>query len=131
MGTWGIGIFENDDSMDFASEVETRSDVKLINEALDKVVKEKIVINAEVASRALAAACLVKTGITGDISLIPFELPGWMSKTALSEWQKLRNKSIIAIQRVKNESELRDLFSTTEYFQDWLKLIEDLEKNWP
>jgi hypothetical protein len=131
MGTWGIGIFDNDDSVDFINEFDNVNNLYLINDALGKITRNRGFISAREACRALVAAYIVKAIITQEFTGIPSTIINWAKETNAVDMIKLKKDSQSAIEKIKKKSELREMWNVSPDFDNWINLIEELQQNWP
>lgn len=131
MGTWGIEIFDNDDSVDFINEFDNVNNLYLIKDALGKITRNKGFISASEACRALVAAYIVKAIITHELTGIPSSIINWAKETDAADMIKLKKDSQSAIEEIKAKSELREMWSVSPDFDSWINLIEELQQNWP
>lgn len=112
MGTWGDGPFDNDDAGDWVYEAEEAGDAAdFVRETLGEVRSDEY-LEADVASRAIAAAAWVASALPGQKSVAddggPEEAPPPLTP-------ELRDEAIRALRRV--------LATDSE----WLELWEDAD----
>jgi hypothetical protein len=131
MGTWGIGLFDNDDSADFINEFDGINDLYLIRSALGKIIRNREFISNGEACRALVAAFIVKAIITNNFSEIPLIIVNYVKGLIADDIIKLKKDSQSAIEKIKSKSELREMWSISPDFDSWINLIEELQQNWP
>src|SRR5215207_3185780 len=72
MGTWGAGVFENDETMDFLWEVE-EGGVEALRDALDQVIDAAGRPESWAESTAIAAAAVIAAAYDGRGDLLPDE----------------------------------------------------------
>lgn len=127
MGTGGVGNFENDDALDWVSELEQARDSSLIAETL-KVVTERgdEYLEATEACRALAAAEVVAALNHAGSPDLPDEVRQWVSKHRLGS-ASLTQLALRAIQRIETASELNELWDESDSEAEWYEVIDDLE----
>jgi NRPS condensation-like uncharacterized protein len=134
MGTWGIGIFDSDDSADFLVELthidQSSEDIQFIHNTLKTVIKKGHYINIREAYRALVATFIVKAIITGNFMGLPSTFVEWVKSKNSKEYAILIEKSRQAIHNIRTNSELRELWKSTSDFDSWLETLDDLQQNW-
>lgn len=115
MGTWGAGVFENDETMDFLWEVE-EGGVDTLRDALDQVIDAAGRPEAWAESTAVAAAAIVAAAYDGRTDLLPDEAAGLLATLtpAIVENQGLRDRARYAVHLVlTGDSELLELWRSS------------------
>jgi hypothetical protein len=136
MGAWGYRNFENDDAMDFvgtmfeenaaASEIFT-----VVNTVADIVNKEDPGDGPEAydASRALAGIEYIAAAKGNPSIDFPENAEEWLNKnTPLIIEQDIVALGRQAIQQIKENSELKELWEESKDYENWLAVLNDLEK---
>ncbi|MEO5890690.1 MAG: DUF4259 domain-containing protein [Ferruginibacter sp.] len=128
MGAWGHNIFENDDALDFLGEVEELGKDKLTEKILSVAeLDEADYLEATDASECLAAIeyfAAAKGRPSGDF---PAEADTWLKQNSplpVIETEIMKSTLV----RIRNKSELQELWEEADELTDWLKTIDDLEK---
>lgn len=130
MGAWGMGAFENDDASDWLAALDgaVPQRLRLTFERVTAIEPE-LYLEAPAASEAVAAAEVVtamlgKPGPSAGNS----DVMAWARTHR--EWadEPLVRVARDAVHRVREASELRDLWSETEEFDSWLATLDDLLK---
>ncbi len=130
MGTWGVRNFENDDAMDWVSELERSEDVSVIEEALRFVAEGRDeYVEAPEACRALAAAEVVAALKGAGSPDLPDEVKQWISlhQSGSQNLSRLARLALRAVKRIKTASELKELYDESESATEWYEVINDLE----
>jgi hypothetical protein len=131
MGTWGHRIFENDSALDFVAEVEERG-FDRIEEAIRVVANYPAEDYLEVddSAAALAAIEYIAAAKGKQSEDFPENAEDWLQKAGPGTLLSQDSSTIAkAIDRVRNNSELRDLWQEDgEEPQEWLAVLNDLEK---
>ena len=127
MGAWGVKTFENDDALDWVSELEQAEDHSLIEETL-KVVTERgdEYLEAPEACMALAAAEVVAALNKASSPDLPEEVKQWISQHRLGNL-RLTPLALKAVQRIKTNSELKELWDESDSAAEWQEVIRSLE----
>ena len=131
MGTWGCNIFENDDSCDFVENLGHNREYEDLRDALERVLKNHISFSVYDSHIALAATSVIKGIVTGDYETLPPNVIEWAKTRKTKDFTNLIQPSLEAIEKIKRNSELREEWSNTPEFLEWLKVIENLEYGWP
>jgi hypothetical protein len=129
MGAWGVGIFDNDDAMDWVAELERSDDLKAaIEQALVAANQPSdIYLQAPEASTGLAAAEVVAALKDAPSAALPKEIQNWLAKHTL-DVSDVISLARNATDRIKSKSELRDLFEESGSISEWIRGIEDLRR---
>ena len=129
MGAWDNGNFGNDDAMDFVSEVQNKDSivnaiVTISNTAINEYIELTDCCNA------LAAIEYIATALGNTAKDFPEEALEWVSdnKLLLLQDEKLIINAHLALEKIKANSELKELWEETAEFEDWLNIIEGLKK---
>ena len=132
MGAWGAGIFENDTACDFAAEVVNGAGLQALVQALDRVlIPAKDCLLARDADRGLAAAEIVArlNGSPGEQTAYTAEIDTWIEGSSTPISDELLEKARRAIARILTEpSELVELWTESEYFDDWKRHVAEVSK---
>lgn len=126
MGIWGIGIFDNDDAMDFIEQLLLVNDISSLRDALYKVVEPQSYLEVPECCIALAAIAVIAAMKDKDYSLLPNSAKRWAIDMNSSINAKLIGLAQKAIQSIATESELHDLWSKSDSYNDWAKVIVGL-----
>jgi len=128
MGAWENGNFGNDDAMDFVGEVNSKEAI------LDAILKisaapENEYLESPDCCIALAAIEYIATALGNPSEDFPEEGEEWISK---NKSELLEGDIILhsnqAIDKIKTNSELKELWEESGEFEDWLNVIEGLKK---
>jgi len=127
MGSWGVKTFEDDDALDWTYELEEAENISFIAETLNAVLErgDEYLERTE-ASRALGAAEVI-AGLKGAaVPDLPVGVKQWINQHEL-ESVSLVKRALMAIQRIKTDSELKELWDDSEFAEEWYGEIENLE----
>lgn len=127
-----VSLFDDDDARDLLYGLEDKPGLNPVEEALKKAVKIKDsqYLDSSKSSEALMAAEVV-AGLSGNLSKnatetfieITDKLHGKMENGKL---ETLKSLAIQAVERIKNNSELKDLWRDSKYYTKWVSEIDDL-----
>lgn len=129
MGAWGLKSFENDDAADWVYAFEENGP-KIIPETFAAVENpEDDYLDAFVCTEALAAAEIVAAAKTSDTSRLSEEAAAALKKHSenVATADNVSRAREVA-KKIREESELRELWEESDEFADWQKDVEALEK---
>jgi hypothetical protein len=125
MGGWGSGSFENDDAADWLAQLGTIAPddlTKIFGQAAD----ETTYFEAPAASVVVAASEVVATLNGSPVKRVPAEIVKWTTnRQALTP--ELKALALRALDRVRENSELKDLWQEADGLNDWTAAIQDLQ----
>ncbi len=130
MGSWGVGIYDNDDAADWAADVSDRGLVA-VEAAIDAVLDADYVEASEGAC-ALAAADVVARLVSGrgEFSAYCEGVTTWVAANPGAPTSELAAKASNAVDRVGgDDSELAELWSeNTAEVADWRATLADVQQ---
>jgi len=128
-GAWDMGPFDNDDALDFVSELEDSDSTSILERAFKDVTRSVLYISAPECSRAVAAAEVVAAWAGNPRAEIPDEVASWVrskNRVADEELIALARKAV-AVVRDSSKSELADLWRDSGSNYDvWHASLTDL-----
>ena len=115
MGAWGIGIFDNDDALDWMSELTNADGSDVLSNAIDAVTNARDYLEAPEGAR-LLCACEVIVALDGQPTTnLPDEVRQWVKSHETLDITALIPIALRAIDRVLGEgSELNQLWQENE-----------------
>ena len=129
MGAWGINTFDNDDASDWVYELEETGDASFVVETLETVAQyEDDYAEASACARALAAAEVVAALMNAGSSSLPNEVKQWVDQHRAIRGQEYAQTALRAVERVKTNSELKELWDESDSAAEWYDTLQDLEK---
>jgi len=126
MGAWGAGSFENDDAADWVSALEEADGSKFLAKTLKRAVGDGE-LDAETAACAVAAAEVVAGLKQAPRASLPVEVEDWIAAHVGRHEKDLSSLALEALDRVRHDSELQDLWEE-QGPQDWSAALDDLEE---
>ena len=127
MGAWGINTFENDDAADWIGEFCDEPDKELLVEAFEAVNDiDDNYLEAPESSAALAAAEVVAALLGKPSASLPDNAKECIGKLKLKPNEKLVAAAWKAVERVKTDSELKELWDESDDAAQWQATVEDL-----
>ena len=125
MGAWGSGSFENDDAADFLAQLDTIAPEDL-TKIFGKAVEDTAYFEAPAASVVVVAAEVVAALNGCPVKEVPPEIIKWTTNQE-APTPKLKALALRALERVRKDSELKDLWLEADGLNDWTAAIQDLQ----
>ena len=125
MGAWGTGSFENDDALDWMGDLAESGDAAAVESALKVVAESTGYLEAPEGSAALAAAEVVAALRGQPAGDLPEEVALFTRGRARPS-PELVATARAAVERVLQDSELRELWEETDDFETWQAGVADL-----
>ncbi|MCR5890099.1 DUF4259 domain-containing protein [Hymenobacter sp. J193] len=126
MGTWGYRNFDNDTAADFAADFRDQPSEALLLAALATAAEEEEYIDADDASEALAAAEIVAAILGKPSKDFPADLIPVIVKLDAGESEDLRELAQEAVEAVRKQSELQELWAETSDADAWQQELQGL-----
>jgi len=125
VGAWGSGSFENDDAADWLAQLGplTPDDLRKI---FDQAAVDTAYLEAPAASVVVAAAEAVAALNGSPAQGVPPEIVKWTTDRPAST-PELKALALRALDRVRKNSELKDLWLEADGLNDWTAAIQDLQ----
>jgi hypothetical protein len=123
---WGSGSFENDDAADWLAKLGTvtAADLKKI---LEQVADDPEYCEAPAASVAVAAVEVI-AALSGSAGTgTPAAIVEWAKKNPNAGSPELKALALRALDRVRRNSELKDLWLEADGLNDWTASLQDLQ----
>jgi hypothetical protein len=125
MGTWGFGAFENDTAADWAYALEEASDLAPLEAAFDAVEGGRY-LDADLAAEAVAAAEVLAALRGRAAAQLPEEVSAWVAEHPQVVPDVLLADARRAVEKVAEDSELKDLWEESDEFAAWRRAVDDL-----
>lgn len=128
MGAWGAGSFENDEAMDWVSELEDARGLKLLKKTLRDVLDAGDgYLEADVAARGVAAAEVVAGLNDAPGDDLPEEVENWIEERREKTEADLSPLALEVLARVREKCELLDLWKESPQAESWTAAVKNLE----
>ena len=131
MAGWGTGSFENDDAESWLRQLGSLA-VDDLHPLLSRAADNADYLEAPESSVAITAAEAVATLKGAPAAALPKEVADWAFKTksnsGVGAIPSLASLAVRAIQRVRTNSELKDLWLQADGLNEWSANLRDLEK---
>lgn len=122
---WGTGSFENDYAADWLTKLSTTTPddlTRIFVQAADN----PGYLEAPAASVVVAAAEVIAVLNGSSTERVPPEIVKWTTNRKVST-SELTALALRGLQRVRKDSELRDLWLEADGLNDWIAAIQDLQ----
>jgi hypothetical protein len=128
MSAWGSGSFENDDAADWIAMFCEDPGKESIVDAFMGVVgmKEEEYLEAPECSIAIAAAEVVAALKQGESSMLPEDARECVGDLRIAADEELISQGVAALDRILENSELKELWEDSSDLADWQAAIENL-----
>ena len=129
MGAWGSDSFENDDASDWIADFCDEPDKELISDALSTVVEMDAneYLEAPECSAGIAAAEVVAALKGAAHPDLPDGAKECVAKLELKADPRMVSLALKAVERIKTNSELKELWDESENPNEWYSAIDNLE----
>jgi Domain of unknown function (DUF4259) len=126
VGGWGNGSFENDDAADWLTHLATIAPADLTQIFL-QAADHPDYLEAPAASVAVAAAEVVAASTGSPAPAVPRQIIEWTTKNPQACTPELKALAVRALERVRGNSELKDLWLEADGLNDWVAAIKELQ----
>ena len=126
MGAWGTGSFENDDAAQWVGELGTITPEDLTN-VLVRAADEPAYLEAPAASAAVAAGEVVAALNGSPAEGAPSAIADWAKKNPKAFTPELKALAMRTLDRVRKNSELKDLWMEADGLNDWITAMRELQ----
>jgi hypothetical protein len=125
--TWGAGLFQDDLATDFANQVVDGDGLDVVHRALAGAGQASGHLLYEFAIRALISAEVLAAVGGRAAKAMPPELENWVAvHRAEAVPDALWSLARSAVERVKDDSELSELWARSDQFGRWIDKVDDL-----
>jgi hypothetical protein len=125
MVAWGTGSFENDYAADWLAKLDTIAPDDL-TQIFVQAADNPGYLEAPAASVVVAAAEAIAALNGSPSNGVPPEIIKWTTNRQ-SATPELKALALRALQRVRKDSELKDLWLEADGLNDWIAAIQDLQ----
>ena len=124
--SWGAGLFQDDLATDFANQIVDSDGLAVLHHALAQAGQASGHLLYEPAIRALISAEVVAALGGRPAKAMPIELSDWVARPHETIPGELRRLARAAVERVKQDSEISELWARSSEFARWIDKIDDL-----
>jgi|ERR1022692_538598 hypothetical protein len=125
MAAWGTGSFENDDAAGWLAKLGTIAPDNL-TQIFVQAADHPGYLEASAASVVVAAAEVIAALSSSTAQGVPPEIVKWTTNRPAST-PELKTLALRALERVRRNSELKDLWLEADGLNDWTAAIQDLQ----
>jgi hypothetical protein len=129
LGAWGSGVFENDDAADWMATLEeSRGRAHLLRPltAIESTGKDEC-LEAPEAAQALAALETIAAILGRPGRDLPDEVTRFVERAGLSLNRTIITRALEVLDRIRERSELRDLWAESGSVRQWKRTLDDLQ----
>ena len=128
MGAWGYGNFSNDAALDWLGDTVDSNDPDRIAQAIDQIsnMPEDDDLEDDICCAALAAIEFLATAQAQPASDFPEQGIQFMHAHSIGVTPELIAKAVRVIARIRDASELSELYATSGKTVEWMKVLDDL-----
>ena len=128
MGAWGSGSFENDDASDWIADFCDEPDKELISDALSTVAEMDAdeYLEAPECSVGIAAAEVVAALKGAANPDLPDDAKECVAKLKIKAEPRMSSLALKAVERIRTDSELKELWDESESSNEWYTAIDNL-----
>jgi hypothetical protein len=126
MPGWGTGSFENEDAQNFLRQLSSFG-IDDLRSILTRAADNDDYLEAPDSSVAVAAAEIVATAKGKPPQTVPGEIAEWVGKIEGAPSSEMSELTRRAVERVRTNSELKDLWLQAEGLNEWSAVLRDLE----
>jgi len=127
MGGWGTGSFENEDAQGFLGQLKSLG-IDDLKQILARAADDGSYIGAPESSVAIAAAEVIAALKGAPSQTVSREIEAWVGKTHGGSTPELNELASRAVNKVRLNSELKDLWLQAEGLNEWSAGLRDLEQ---
>ena len=129
MGAWGAGSFENDDAGDWLWELCDEPKEELVSDVLSRIatMDSAEYLEASDCSVGLVAAEVVAALKGSPNPEMPAEAKDCISKLKIKSSSNLISLALKVVERIKTDSELKELWDESENPSEWYDEVRRLE----
>lgn len=127
MAGWGTGSFENEDAQKWLGELKSLG-VEDLRQILRRAADEADYLEAPEASVVVAAAEVVAALKGMPNEKLPREIAEWVGRTEGGSSPDLNELAVRAVEKVRRNSELKDLWLEAEGLNEWTESLRELQE---
>jgi hypothetical protein len=126
MPGWGTGSFENEDAQNFLGRLSSFG-IDDLRPILTRAADNSAYLEASDSSVTIVAAEIVATAKGKPPQTVPREIAEWVVKIEGAPGSEMLELTRRAVDRVRTNSELKDLWLQAEGLNEWSAVLRDLE----
>jgi hypothetical protein len=126
MAGWGTGSFENEDAQNFLKRLSSL-EIDDLRKILARAADQDDYLEASESSGVVVAAEIVATAKGEPPETVPLQIVEWVSKIEGAPSAEMNELARRAVNKVRVNSELKDLWLEAEGLNEWSAALRDLE----
>ena len=129
MRTQEPGCFSNDQAREWVDELLESGDPGLIKDSIAAIVKTPDDDELDVTDcvRALAACEVIAAASDYPPDDMPKKLGRWLQENPQTFTKKLIDAAMRSLERIRTDSELKDIWEELDNRDEWIEVLDDLE----
>jgi len=124
MGAWNSSAFGNDTAADWLGDLQEAKGEAIFTSVFELVLNATTEFDAPLCEKAIAAAAVVEATRRQPVGKLPPETKQWISERGFVPSNTLVERAIAAVRKIREGSELRDLWAESSSPTKWLKQID-------
>jgi Domain of unknown function (DUF4259) len=125
MPGWGTGNFENDDAQKFLGALHLKEPEDL-QKILIRAAADQTYLHTSESSIAIVAGEVVAAGRGNPCAVVPPQIAEWVKKVEGAPSAEMIDLAVRAVDRVRTNSELKDLWLEAEGLNEWSAALREL-----
>ena len=127
MPGWGTGSFENEDAQSFLGALKSKepSDLKTL---LARAAQSEDYLNCQESSIVIAAAEVVASARGNPPENVPRQIAEFVEKNSGEPSGDMNELARKAVEKIRTNSELKDLWLEADGLNEWSAALRDLER---
>jgi hypothetical protein len=127
MPGWGTGSFENEDAQNFLNSLGSK-EPDVLKQILSNGADRDEYLNPSESSVLIAAAEIVATAKGSPPQTVPRQITEWICKIEGAPSSEMNDLARRAVEKVRTNSELKDLWLEADGLNEWSAALRDLEQ---
>ncbi len=126
MPGWGTGSFENEEAQNFLAKLNSLG-IDELSPILARAADDDYA-DAPAGTVTIVVAEIVATARGNPPEAVPSQITEWIAKIEGSPSPQMSELARLAVEKVRTNSELKDLWLQAEGLNEWSAVLRDLEK---
>ncbi|HEX7425191.1 MAG TPA: DUF4259 domain-containing protein [Terriglobales bacterium] len=126
MAGWGTGSFENEDAQKWLGKLSLLG-IDDLKQILSRAADQSDYLEAPDASIVVAAAEVLATMKGAPPEQLPREIVDWTTRTKGGSTAEINELAVRAVDKVRRNSELKDLWLEADGLNEWTAALQDLQ----
>lgn len=126
MGAWGLGIFENDDALDWVANLRNANDTEVLKNIFHERIANRNEPNLFRESALLAASEIIAHAKGRGDEDLPDEAQEFLKRVEIKEVTALTAEAARATESILKQSELKELWEESSAGDEWTQMVGEL-----